>query len=128
MHVARVRSIHGGREYESVLLRQTYREGGKVRHRTLASLTSLPAAVIDVIERTLRGERLVPAEGGGMRILRSLPHGILHLSYQCCFFQHTRVSGAAAPPWVANPPKIRGTLQGFHKAQPRMYNPFTVDR
>jgi hypothetical protein len=75
MHVARVRSVHGGREYESVLLRQTYREGDKVKHRTLASLTSLPAAVIDAIERTLRGETLVPAEGGGMRILRSLPHG-----------------------------------------------------
>jgi hypothetical protein len=75
MHVARVRSVHGGREYESILLRQSYREGATVRHRTLASLTALPPAAIDALERALRGEALVPASGGGLRILRSLPHG-----------------------------------------------------
>ncbi len=75
MHVARVRSVHEGRAYESVLLRQTYREGGRVRHRTLASLTALPAAAVDALERALRGETLVPAAGGGLRIIRSLPHG-----------------------------------------------------
>ena len=75
MHVARVRSVHGGREYISVLLRQSYREGPKVKHRTLASLTALPPAAIDALERVLRGETLVPAGDGGLRILRSLPHG-----------------------------------------------------
>ena len=75
MHVARVRSVHGGREYVSVLLRQSYRHGPKVKHRTLASLTALPPAAIDALERALRGETLVPADGGGLRILRSLPHG-----------------------------------------------------
>jgi hypothetical protein len=75
MHVARVRSVHGGREYESVLLRQSYREGDKVKHRTLASLTALPPAAVDALERALRGETLVPAAGAGLRILRSLPHG-----------------------------------------------------
>jgi hypothetical protein len=74
MHVARVRHVQGGREYTSVLLRQSYREGRSVKHRTLASLTALPEAVVDVIERSLRGERLVPAEVA-LRIVRSLPHG-----------------------------------------------------
>src|SRR3990170_4510371 len=75
MHVARVRSVHGGREYVSVLLRQSYREGRAVKHRTLASLTALPPRAIDALERALRGETLVPAQGGGLRIVRSLPHG-----------------------------------------------------
>ena len=75
MHVARVRSVHGGRAYESVLLRQSYREGVKVKHRTLASLTALPPAAVEALERALRGEMLVPVEGGGLRIIRSLPHG-----------------------------------------------------
>ena len=75
MHVARVRSVHGGREYVSVLLRQSYREDGRVKHRTLASLTALPPAAIDALDRALRGETLVPAAGGGLRIIRSLPHG-----------------------------------------------------
>ena len=74
MHVARVRRVHGEREYVSVLLRQSYRVGRQVKHRTLASLTGLPEPVIDAIERSLRGERLVAAEGA-VRILRSLPHG-----------------------------------------------------
>jgi hypothetical protein len=74
MHVARVRSVHGEKEYVSVLLRQSYREGSAVKHRTLASLTALPPAVVDAIERSLRGERLVPA-GEAFRIVRSLPHG-----------------------------------------------------
>ena len=74
MHVARVRRVHEGREYVSVLLRQSYREGPKVKHRTLASLTALPATVVDAIERSLRGERLVVA-GEALRIVRSLAHG-----------------------------------------------------
>ncbi len=67
--------MHGGREYVSVLLRQSYREGTRVKHRTLASLTALPPAAIDALDRALRGETLVPAAGGGLRIIRSLPHG-----------------------------------------------------
>ena len=74
MHVARVRRVHGEKEYVSVLLRQSYREGSSVKHRTLASLTALPETVVDAIERSLRGERLVPAEAA-LRIVRSLPHG-----------------------------------------------------
>jgi hypothetical protein len=74
MHVARVRRVHKGKEYVSVLLRQSYREGGKVKHRTLASLTALPPAAIEALERTLEGETLVPIEAA-FSIVRSLPHG-----------------------------------------------------
>ena len=66
--------MHGDKEYVSVLLRQSYREGASVKHRTLASLTALPEPVIDAIERSLRGERLLPA-GEALRIVRTLPHG-----------------------------------------------------
>jgi hypothetical protein len=74
MHVARVRRVHGDKEYVSVLLRQSYRVGAQVKHRTLASLTALPPALVDVIERSLRGEHLVSA-GEAFSIVRSLPHG-----------------------------------------------------
>ena len=49
------------RVYESVLVRRTYRDGGKVRHETLANLSALPAEAVAAIEATLKGERLVPA-------------------------------------------------------------------
>ena len=73
MHVVRVVSRQKGREYVSVLLRNSYREDGKVKKQTLANLSHLPAATIDLVERSLRGEHLVPAEG--FEIRRSVPHG-----------------------------------------------------
>jgi len=74
MHVVRVVSRQKGREYTSVLLRNSYREDGKVKKQTLANLSHLPPATIDVIERSLRGERLLPA-AETLEIRRSLPHG-----------------------------------------------------
>lgn len=74
MHVARVRKVDKGRVYESVLLRQSYRVGERVRNRTLASLTALPSEAVDAIERILRGQRVVPAEEA-LRVVQSRPHG-----------------------------------------------------
>ncbi len=79
MHVARIRSGYtdktgGRREYESSYLRRTYRDGGKVRHETLANLSGLPAGVVDAIEAALKGMPLVPA-GQAVTITRSVPHG-----------------------------------------------------
>ena len=74
MHVARVRRVHKGKTYESVLLRQSYREDGRVKHRTLASLTALPAAAVEALERSLKGESLVSV-ATAFAIVRSLPHG-----------------------------------------------------
>ena len=74
MHVVRVRKVEKGKTYESVLLRQSYREGPRVKKRTLASLTALPAAAIDAVERILRGETLVAVDQA-LRVERSWPHG-----------------------------------------------------
>ena len=79
MHVARNRRTYvakSGEErvYESVLLRRTFRDGGKVRHETLANLGALPDDAVAALEATLKGQRLVPA-GQAFTITRSLPHG-----------------------------------------------------
>jgi hypothetical protein len=79
MHVARNKRSYVAksgerRVYESVLVRRTYREGGKVRHETLANLSALPAEAVAAIEATLKGERLVPA-AQAVTITGSLPHG-----------------------------------------------------
>ncbi len=60
--------------YETTLLRRSYREGGKVKHETLGNLSHLPAETIELVRRSLRGERLVPTEEA-FQIERSLPHG-----------------------------------------------------
>jgi hypothetical protein len=79
MHVARNKRTYVAksgerRVYESVLVRRTYRDGGKVRHETLANLSALPEQAVAAIEATLKGERLVPA-GQAVTIAASLPHG-----------------------------------------------------
>jgi hypothetical protein len=78
-HVARVKKTHvdkqGRRQvYESVYLRRTFREGGKVRHETLANLSVLPEAAIGAVEATLKGQTLVAA-GSEFTTARSLRHG-----------------------------------------------------
>jgi Transposase DDE domain len=62
------------RDYSSAYLRRTYRDGGKVKNETVASLSALPAHVIDLIDAGLKGRQLVPA-GEAVTITRSLPHG-----------------------------------------------------
>jgi len=79
MHVARIRSSHVDkqgrrRDYESRYLRRTYRDGGTVKHETLANLSGLPEQAVDAIEAALKGTPLVPA-GRAVTIAASLPHG-----------------------------------------------------
>jgi hypothetical protein len=79
MHVARNRRTYVARSgerrvYESVLVRRTYRDGGKVKHETLANLSALPDETVAAIEAMLRGQRLVPATDA-VTIAGSLPHG-----------------------------------------------------
>jgi len=58
----------------AVLLREGWREGAKVKKRTLANLTDWPEARIEALRRVLRNEAVADAPGG-LVIERSLPHG-----------------------------------------------------
>jgi len=58
----------------AVLLRESYREDGRVRKRTLANLSHLPDATIEALRHALRGEALV-APGEAFEVVRSKPHG-----------------------------------------------------
>jgi hypothetical protein len=86
MHVARIKSSHTDkqgreREYESRLLRHTYREDGKVKHKTVANLSKMPAPVVDAVEAALKGEVLLPAGQAAVTVARSLPHGHVAAAY-----------------------------------------------
>ena len=58
----------------AILLREGYREGGKVKKRTLANLSKLPPEAIEALKRVLAGETLVSTEEH-LTIERSLAHG-----------------------------------------------------
>ena len=74
VHVATTRRHYKGKEYESTLLRRSYREGGKVRNETVGNLSHLPPHVIDGIRAMLAGRVLVDLDEE-FEIERSLPHG-----------------------------------------------------
>jgi hypothetical protein len=82
----------------AILLRESYREDGKVRKRTLANLSSLSAQVIEGLKVLLRGGVAVPDAQEVFRIERSLPHGhvaaVLAAARQC-----------DAPAWFASAPE-----------------------
>jgi hypothetical protein len=58
----------------AVLLRESFREGGKVKTRTLANLSHWPDAKVAALRRVLRGETVIAA-AERVEIERSLPHG-----------------------------------------------------
>jgi hypothetical protein len=58
----------------AVLLRESSREDGKIRKRTLANLSALPPDAIEVLRRVLKGEKLIAAEES-VRVERSMPYG-----------------------------------------------------
>jgi hypothetical protein len=62
------------RDYESVYLRRSYRDGTKVKHEQVANLTALPEAAIAAIEAVLAGHTLVSA-ADAVQVTRSVPHG-----------------------------------------------------
>ena len=57
-----VATVPNRRSPPAVLLREGYREDGKVKSRTLANLSKLPAEAIAAIKRVLKGEHLVSTD------------------------------------------------------------------
>ena len=57
----------------AILLRQSFRENGRVRKRTLANLSDWPTPLVEGFRTLLKGGVAVATEG--IRIRRALPHG-----------------------------------------------------
>ena len=58
----------------AILLRESYREGGKVKTRTLANLSKVPPKALAVLDRALKGETLVTPEEA-FEVIASPHHG-----------------------------------------------------
>jgi hypothetical protein len=59
----------------AILLRESYREGGKVKNRTLANLSHWPEHKVDALSRALKGQPPTLELSRAFEITRSLPHG-----------------------------------------------------
>jgi len=59
----------------AVLLRESYREGSKVRKRTLANLSKLPDHAVNGLQALLKGGVTIASLPDSFKITRSRPHG-----------------------------------------------------
>ncbi len=82
------------------LLRESFRDGGKVRKRTLANLSSLADEQIDAIRRVLHGERLAPASEL-FEVTASRIHGDTHAVLTAMKRMGFRQLLSSRPSWEA---------------------------
>ena len=78
----------------AILLRESYRENGRVKSRTLANLSKLPPDAIEVLRQTLKGNKLVPVEEAFEKV-RSFHHG--HVEAVLSAMRRLRFSQLLAP-------------------------------
>jgi hypothetical protein len=76
----------------AILLRESYRDEGKTKNRTLANLSAWPSERVDLLRAVLRGDKLLPAADAiqirrPCRMAMSWPHSLPHgaaTSKTCC--------------------------------------------
>jgi len=52
----------------TVLLRESYRDGDKVKKRTIGNISSLSMDKVELIRQVLRGDALVPVATGDLKM------------------------------------------------------------
>jgi len=71
-----VASVPNRNSPPAILLREAFREAGKVKNRTLANLSHWPPQQIEALRLVLKGHTTVgPPLPQAFAIVRSLPHG-----------------------------------------------------
>jgi len=70
-----IESVPNRNSPPAILLRESYREHGKVRKRTLCNLSDWPTAHIEGLRGVLKGGTVVAPDRDAFTVIRSLPHG-----------------------------------------------------
>src|SRR5690242_9491004 len=70
-----IESVPNRNSPPAILLRESYRQDGKVRKRTLCNLSDWPQAHIEGLRGVLKGGVVIPAERDAFTVARTLPHG-----------------------------------------------------
>ena len=70
-----IESVPNRNSPPAVLLRESYRQDGKVKKRTLANLSKWPEPLVEGLRTLLKGGVALPSLDGAFQILRAKPHG-----------------------------------------------------
>ena len=76
MYIERIRRKHGNKTYVTTLVRESYRDGKKVMHRTIANISRLPEEVIKNIEMNFNNLSTVKVHSvSDLKIINSREYG-----------------------------------------------------
>ena len=70
-----VESVPNRNSPPAILLRETYREAGKVKKRTLLNLSDWPRERVEGLRALLKGGVVMPPGTKPLQVIRTLPHG-----------------------------------------------------
>jgi transposase len=70
-----IESVPNRNSPPAILLRESYRENGKVRKRTLCNLSDWPTAHVEGLRGVLKGGTVIAPDRDAFTVTRSLPHG-----------------------------------------------------
>ena len=111
----------------AVLLRESYRQDGKVKKRTIANLSDWPDSRIEAFRAFLKGAPLSAHPEGAFEITRSRPHGHvaaalgclrrlgLHSSLERCRSRNRDIVEAMIVARILDPRSKLATVSGLHQ-------------
>jgi hypothetical protein len=70
-----IESVPNRNSPPAILLRESYRDGGKIKKRTIANLSDWPTEIVEGLRTLLRGGKVAPANQESIIVRRALPHG-----------------------------------------------------
>ena len=70
-----IESVPNRNSPPAILLRESYRDAGKIKKRTIANLSDWPTELVEGLRTLLKGGKVAPADQEGIIVRRALPHG-----------------------------------------------------
>jgi len=70
-----IESVPNRNSPPAILLRESYRDGAKIKKRTIANLSDWPTELVEGLRTLLKGGTATPADQHSIIVRRTLPHG-----------------------------------------------------
>src|SRR6476660_1071096 len=70
-----IESVPNRNSPPAILLRESYRDAGKIKKRTIANLSDWPTEIVEGLRTLLKGGKAAPVDQESIIVRRALPHG-----------------------------------------------------
>ncbi len=70
-----IESVPNRNSPPAILLRESYRDAGKIKKRTIANLSDWPTEIVEGLRTLLKGGKVAPTDQESIIVRRALPHG-----------------------------------------------------